>query len=314
MKPYPCDRPLLLAPMAGYTDVAFRSLCRAHGCDLAYSEMVSAKGLLYGSVRTAEYLHLGDDEPQIAVQLFGHEPEVLAAAAKRVNDELGDRLCCLDINMGCPAPKITSNGDGSALLQNPVLAGRIVEAVAAASRAPVTVKFRKGFEAGENVAISFAKVLTESGAAALVVHPRTRAQQYSGTADWTVIGAVKAAVSIPVIGNGDITDGDSAVRMLRETGCDGLMIARGALGNPWIFEEVRAAVSGTPYAPPTDRERYETAILHAERITVEKGAHGLIELRKHIPYYIKGTRRAKELRQQINAIGSVDELKKMLLG
>ena len=314
MKPYPCDRPLLLAPMAGYTDVAFRALCRAHGCDLAYSEMVSAKGLLYGSVRTAEYLRLGDEEKQIAVQLFGHEPDVLAAAAKRVNAELGERLCCLDLNMGCPAPKITGNGDGSALLQNPALAGRIVEAVAAASRAPVTVKFRKGFDAEENVAVPFAKALEQSGAAALVVHPRTRAQQYSGSADWSVIGAVKAAVSVPVIGNGDITGGESALRMLRETGCDGWMIGRGALGNPWIFEEIRAALSGTPYTPPTDRERYETAILHAERITAEKGAHGLIELRKHIPYYIKGTRRAKELRQQINAVQSVDELKRLLLG
>lgn len=314
MTPYPAAHPILLAPMAGYTDAAFRALCLGCGCDLTCTEMVSAKGLLFGSVRTTEYLRLAPEESKIAVQLFGHEPDVLSDAAKLVCDALGERLACIDLNMGCPAPKIVSNGDGSALLKNPSLAGRIVAAVAAASRVPVTVKFRKGFDDGENIAVPFAVILEENGASAVTVHPRTRAQQYGGKADRSVIRSVKEAVSIPVIGNGDIASGADALRMLRETGCDGVMAARGALGNPWLFAEIRAAFAGEPYTPPTDRERYETAVLHAERIVAEKGPHGLVELRKHIPFYLRGTRNARELRQKINCVRDVSELRALLLG
>lgn len=314
MTPYPAAHPILLAPMAGYTDAAFRALCLGCGCDLTCTEMVSAKGLLFGSVRTTEYLRLAPEESKIAVQLFGHEPDVLSDAAKLVCDALGERLACIDLNMGCPAPKIVSNGDGSALLKNPSLAGRIVAAVAAASRVPVTVKFRKGFDDGENIAVPFAVILEENGASAVTVHPRTRAQQYGGKADRSVIRSVKEAVSIPVIGNGDIASGADALRMLRETGCDGVMAARGALGNPWLFAEIRAAFAGEPYTPPTDRERYETAVLHAERIVAEKGPHGLVELRKHIPFYLRGTRNARELRQKINGVHDVSELRALLLG
>ena len=289
MTPYPAAHPILLAPMAGYTDAAFRALCLGCGCDLTCTEMVSAKGLLFGSVRTTEYLRLAPEESKIAVQLFGHEPDVLSDAAKLVCDALGERLACIDLNMGCPAPKIVSNGDGSALLKNPSLAGRIVAAVAAASRVPVTVKFRKGFDDGENIAVPFAVILEENGASAVTVHPRTRAQQYGGKADRSVIRSVKEAVSIPVIGNGDIASGADALRMLRETGCE-------------------------PYTPPTDRERYETAVLHAERIVAEKGPHGLVELRKHIPFYLRGTRNARELRQKINGVRDVSELRALLLG
>lgn len=314
MTPYPAAHPILLAPMAGYTDAAFRALCLGCGCDLTCTEMVSAKGLLFGSVRTTEYLRLAPEESKIAIQLFGHEPDVLSDAAKLVCDALGERLACIDLNMGCPAPKIVSNGDGSALLKNPSLAGRIVAAVAAASRVPVTVKFRKGFDDGENIAVPFAVILEENGASAVTVHPRTRAQQYGGKADRSVIRSVKEAVSIPVIGNGDIASGADALRMLRETGCDGVMAARGALGNPWLFAEIRAAFAGEPYTPPTDRERYETAVLHAERIVAEKGPHGLVELRKHIPFYLRGTRNARELRQKINGVRDVSELRALLLG
>ena len=314
MNPYSATHPVLLAPMAGYTDIAFRTLCTQFGCDLACTEMVSAKGLLYGSVRTADYLRLGREEPHIAVQLFGHEPDVLAAAAQRVHSVLRDRLACIDLNMGCPAPKIVSNGDGSALLKNPSLAGRIVSAVCAASSVPVTVKFRKGFDAGENVAVPFALILEESGASALTIHPRTRAQQYGGKADWSVIRSVKKAVSIPVIGNGDVMNGLDALRMREETGCDGVMVARGALGNPWLFAEIKAAFAGTPYVAPSNRERMELAVLHAERIVAEKGDHGLVELRKHIPFYLRGIRNAKELRQQLSGVQTVSELKALLLG
>lgn len=313
MIPYSSDRPVLLAPMAGYTDIAFRELCRSHGCDFAFTEMVSAKGLLYGNIRTCEYLNLGPDEPDIAVQFFGHEPDVLAAAAERACAELKDRLRCIDINMGCPAPKITGNGDGSALLNSPELIGAIVSAVVKASRVPVTVKIRKGWNSDENVAVRVAYIIEENGAKAITVHPRTRAQQYSGHSDWSTIRDVKKAVSIPVIGNGDITSGAEAARMLDETGCDGVMVGRAAIGNPWIFGEIRAALSGRPYTPPTETERLETAVRHAERITETKGSHGLIELRKHIPYYIRGTRKAKELRQKINSIQTVDELRHLLL-
>lgn len=307
------EHPILLAPMAGYTDIAFRELCRAHGCDLAFTEMVSAKGLLYGNVRTCEYLNLGPGEPDIAVQFFGHEPEILAAAAERACEELQDRLRCIDINMGCPAPKVTGSGDGSALLNSPALIGKIVSAVVKVSRVPVTVKIRKGWSNDENVAVPVAYIIEENGAKAITVHPRTRMQQYSGNADWSVIRDVKKAVSIPVIGNGDVASGKDAVRMLEETGCDGIMVGRAAIGNPWIFDEIKAALSREPYTPPSEEEKLATAVRHAERITETKGSHGIIELRKHIPYYVRGTRRSKELRQRINTIQTVDELRHLLL-
>ena len=313
MKLFSSEHPILLAPMAGYTDIAFRELCRAHGCDLAFTEMVSAKGLLYGNVRTCEYLNLGPGEPDIAVQFFGHEPEILATAAERACEELKGRLRCIDLNMGCPAPKVTGSGDGSALLNSPELIGKIVSAVVKASRVPVTVKIRKGWNSDENVAVPVAYIIEENGAEAITVHPRTRAQQYSGSADWSVIRDVKKAVSIPIIGNGDVASGADAVRMLEETGCDGIMVGRAAIGNPWIFDEIKAAVSGLPYTPPSEAERLETAVRHAERITETKGSHGIIELRKHIPYYVRGTRRAKELRQKINSIQTVEELRYLLL-
>ena len=194
--PYPTELPVLLAPMAGYTDVVFRALCVSFGCDLTYTEMVSAKGLSFGNLKTADYLALGETETSVAVQLFGHEPALLADVAKDVCDRLGERLCCIDLNMGCPAQKIVSNGDGSALMKTPALAGRVTEAVKCASTVPVTVKFRKGWDS--DTCVSFAKVLEESGADALCLHARTRVQQYEGTADRAAIAAVKAAVKVPV--------------------------------------------------------------------------------------------------------------------
>lgn len=307
------SHPVLLAPMAGYTDSVFRSLCMEFGCDLTVSEMVSAKGLIYENRRTQEYLELGNQESHVCIQLFGHEPEILASAASLVCDELGDRLYSIDINMGCPAPKIVSNGDGSALLKNPVLAGKITKAVKTASRVPVTVKIRKGFDSGEDIASSFAMMLEDSGADSITVHPRTRTQQYSGNADWSVIRAVKRSVSIPVVGNGDIHDSTSALKMLQETGCDGLMIGRAALGNPWIFSEIKASLSGSFFSPPSESDRFKMAYRHAEQIVSVKGTHALVELRKHIPLYLKGVRCSKEIRQQLNSVETLAQLRHLLL-
>ncbi len=303
--------PVLLAPMAGYTDAVFRALCTSFGCDLTCTEMISAKGLTFGNVKTADYLTLGEDEDRVAVQLFGHEPDRVADAVKLVAERLGSRLACIDLNMGCPAQKIVSNGDGSALMRTPALAGQIVAAAKAASPVPVTVKFRKGWE--EDTCVSFARVLEDSGADAICLHPRTRAQQYRGTADRTAIAAVKAAVRIPVIGNGDITSGADALSMLRETGCDGVMVGRAALGRPWIFREIRSAIAGEPYTAPTVSERIETALLHAERIEAQKGSHGLVELRKHLPRYFAGMRGAGELRARLNDAKNTAEIRAFLL-
>ena len=309
--PYDRQIPVLLAPMAGYTDVVFRALCISFGCDLTYTEMVSAKGLSYGNAKTEDYLQLGENETSVAVQLFGHEPALLADVAKEVCDRLGPRLRCIDLNMGCPAQKIVSNGDGSALMRTPALAGAIVEAVKRAADVPVTVKFRKGWDS--DTCVSFAKVLEEHGADALTLHARTRVQQYEGTADRSAIAAVKAAVSVPVIGNGDITSGESARSMLSETHCDGLMIGRGALGRPWIFREIKAALANEPYEPPTVSERLQIALLHAERIEAQKGPHGLVELRKHLPRYLSGMRNASALRSLLNEAKSVEEIRQLLL-
>ncbi len=309
--PYGIPFPILLAPMAGYTDVVFRALCVSFGCDLTYTEMVSAKGLSFGNVKTAGYLELGENEASVAVQLFGHEPALLADVAKAVCDRLGPRLKCIDLNMGCPAQKIVSCGDGSALMRTPALAGAVVEAVKKASSVPVTVKFRKGWDG--DTCVSFAKVLEEHGADALTLHPRTRVQQYEGIADRAAIAAVKAAVSVPVIGNGDITSGESALAMVNETHCDGLMIGRGALGRPWIFREVKAALRGEPYEAPTVSERLKVAVLHAERIADAKGPHGLVELRKHLPRYLSGMRNAAALRARLNEAKSVEEIRQLLL-
>ena len=303
--------PVVLAPMAGYTDVVFRALCVSFGCDLTYTEMVSAKGLSFGNAKTADYLTLGENETSVAVQLFGHEPALLADVAKEVCDLLGPRLKCIDLNMGCPAQKIVCNGDGSALMRTPALAGAIVEAVKHASAVPVTVKFRKGWDS--DTCVPFAKMLEEHGADALTLHARTRVQQYKGTADRAAIAAVKAAVSVPVIGNGDITSGESALAMLSETHCDGLMIGRGALGRPWIFREIKAALAGEPYDPPTAAERLQIALLHAQRIEAQKGPHGLVELRKHLPRYLSGMRNASALRARLNEAKSIDEIRQLLL-
>jgi nifR3 family TIM-barrel protein len=297
--------------MAGFSDRAFRLLCRERGADLVTSEMISAKGLLFMNEKTrALYLPREGDAPY-AVQLFGSEPETLAKAVQIVERDLGEKLLSIDLNMGCPAPKITGNGDGSALMRDPVLAGRIIAATVNASHVPISVKFRKGWDASHENAEEFARVCEENGAAFVTIHGRTREQMYAGLADRACMARVKQAVKIPVIANGDVHDAISAQDTLRETGCDGLMLGRGALGNPFVFEEIICAMEGRSYTPPTWEERRETALRHARRALLEKGDHAMIEMRKHLAFYLRGMRDAAKLRTRINSCKSLEELEQI---
>lgn len=309
----PQDVPLLLAPMAGFSDMSFRVLCKSLGCDLTVTEMVSAKGLFYGSRKTAELLETDPAERPVVMQIFGREPEIMADMAQRLAERYGEALLAIDINMGCPAPKITGNGEGSALMREPLLAGHIVETVAKKAGVPVTVKIRKGYDARHENAAEIARIAEDSGAAAITVHGRTREQMYAGCADYAAIAAVRAAVKIPVIGNGDVRDGDGALRLLRQTRCDGIMIGRGALGNPFVFSEVRAALRGETYTPPTWAERMETAVRHTRMTAANKGERGILELRKHIVYYLSGIPGAARLRTRLQNAETAEEMAQILL-
>ncbi len=302
---------VLLAPMAGVTDKAFRMITKPFGPGLMYTEMVSGKGLFYNSKKTADLLLTEDEEKPVATQLFGHEPEVLASIAEKAL-EYGAQL--IDINMGCPAPKITGSGDGSALSKTPQLAGEIVAAVVAAVNVPVTVKIRKGWNDDSTNAVEMAQIAERNGASAITVHGRTREQFYSGTADLDIIKTVKQSVSIPVIGNGDITDEDSAKRMLEYTGCDGIMIGRGAQGNPWIFERVIHYLgTGEKLPLPTPQERAEKMREHLELLIKYKGDYrGIQEARKHMAWYIKGCRGGAKLREAIMRASTPDEMLKII--
>lgn len=304
--------PIFLAPMAGITDLPFRLLCREQGCGVVFTEMISAKGLYYRNTRTQNMLEIHPDEHPIGVQIFGSEPLLMARMAEKISETSADLI---DINMGCPAPKIVKNGEGSALLKNPRLVEEIVREVSRASAKPVTIKIRKGFDEKSINGVEIALIAEQAGAAAVTVHGRTREQFYSGTADWNIIKQVKSRLSIPVIGNGDIFSAQDALRMKEQTGCDGIMVARGAQGNPWLFRDIIALRdTGIVPQPPSARERIQTALRHMHMLIQIKGERvGICEMRKHISWYLKGLKGAGQIRKLINTISTASEMEDTLL-
>lgn len=305
------DNNVFLAPMAGVTDLPFRVLCKEMGCGLVYSEMVSAKGIFYDSKNTEKLLEIDERERPVAVQLFGSDPELMGNMAKRLESLPID---IIDVNMGCPAPKIVKNGEGSALMKTPQLIGEIVHSLVSSQKKPVTIKFRKGFDDGLINAVEVAKIAEKNGAVAVAVHGRTREQYYSGKADWDIIKEVKKAVNIPVIGNGDVVDAVSAKALLDYTNCDALMVGRGAQGNPWIFREITHYLkTGELLEAPSNEEKAKMALRHAKMLVEYKGEYiGIREMRRHLSDYTKGMKGAAEMRGKINTAESFEEMEAMI--
>ena len=303
--------PLALAPMAGITDLPFRLICRRLGCGMTVSEMVSAKGLLYKNVKTTEMLRIDDGERPTAIQLFGSVPAELAEAARMVEASGADMI---DFNMGCPVPKIVNNGEGSALMKNPQLAHDILAAMVKAVKIPVTVKFRAGWDDANRNAVEIARAVEAAGVSAVAVHGRTRQQFYEGKANWSIIADVKQAVKVPVFGNGDIFTVADGLRMLEQTGCDGLMIGRGADGNPWLFTALAAALRGEPLPqPPSLKERLAQASEHlAMLIDYKNEVVAVKEMRRHISAYLKGMPHAAEFRGRFHKVDTQEQFQQLL--
>lgn len=301
----------ILGPMAGVTDLPFRLLCKEQGAGLLCMEMVSAKAIYYNNRNTESLLEIHPDETPVSLQLFGSDPKIMSEMAKRIEER---PFAILDVNMGCPVPKVVRNGEGSALMKEPKLVYEIVSALVKAIDKPVTVKIRKGFDDDHVNAVEIAKIIEEAGAAAVAVHGRTREQYYSGKADWDIIRQVKEAVSIPVIGNGDVTSPQKADVLVRQTGCDGIMIARGAEGNPWIFSEmIHWEETGELPSRPDKDEIRKMMLKHARLQLKYKGEFcGIREMRKHVAWYTKGLKGAARLREKVNAVESLEELENLL--
>lgn len=305
------ENDLILGPMAGVTDLPFRLLCKEQGAGLLCMEMVSAKGIMYNNKNTKFLLTIDERERPVSLQLFGSDADIISEQAKRIEELPFD---ILDINMGCPVPKIVNNGDGSALMKNPLLAGEIIEKTARAIQKPVTVKIRKGFDEEHINAVEMAHIAQESGAAAIAVHGRSREQYYSGKADWEIIRKVKEAVKIPVIGNGDVWTPQDAIDMRKQTGCDGVMIGRGAQGNPWIFKQIlHYEQTGELLEKPSPQEVTEMILRHAKMQMEFKGEYiGMREIRKHAAWYTAGYKNSAKLRGKINETETYEELKELL--
>ena len=301
------DGNLILAPMAGVTDLPFRMLCKEQGASLVYTEMISAKGIYYNNKNTGKLWETDASERPVSLQLFGSDPDLMADMAAKIEDKDFD---IYDINMGCPVPKVVNNGEGSALMNNPKLAGEIIEKMTKAVKKPVTVKFRKGFGKDDNTAVEFAKVAEAAGAAAIAVHGRTREQYYQGKADWDVIRDVKNAVSIPVIGNGDLFTPEDVKTMYEHTGVDGFMFGRGVRGNPWLFKRTRVYLeTGEIPVPPTPEEIMDMMIRHGKMNISFKGEFtGMREMRKHAAWYTKGMKNSAQFREKCSYIETLDDL------
>ena len=307
------ENPVILGPMAGVTDLPFRQICKEHGCSLMYTEMVSAKAILYQNKNTDKLMEIHPQEGHVSLQLFGSDPDIVSEAAKRIEDR---PFAVLDINMGCPVPKVVNNGEGSALMKDPLLAGRIIEKTVKAIQKPVTVKIRKGFEETDSNAPEMAHIAQESGAAAVVVHGRTRQQYYAGEADWNVIRQVKERIGIPVIGNGDVTDGPSGKKLMEESGCDGIMIGRAARGNPWLIHQICAYLeNGRTEKRPSLEEVKKMILEHTALQFSCKGEYvGIREMRKHVSWYTAGYPHSAKVRGRINEAESLEELEEIVNG
>lgn len=301
------DNKVFLSPMAGVTDLPFRLICKEQDCGMLYTEMINAKALCYDDQNTKKMLKIEEEEHPVAVQIFGSDPAFMGGAAEILNEYPNE---ILDINMGCPAPKVIKNGDGSALMKNPKLAEEVLKSVVKNSKKPVTLKIRKGWDDNNINAVEIAKIAEASGISALAIHGRTREQYYSGKADWDIIAKIKENIDIPVIGNGDVFEVEDAINMINKTNCDAIMIGRGAQGNPWIFKRINHYMKTGEILPePTGEEKINTALKHLKLAIDEHGEYVAVrEMRKHIAWYLKGLRGSAKLRDEINKIESYEEV------